>query len=118
MQAVDPRYLDIGTKRSRLVNPYIAFTVFIFLLFTTPFYYHANPTPNPKAPHPADEVKRDVLVGNIASWAFVSLFLSGVLAIIAAVAYIYLWEDYEPKPLVELPSTELSLVGGQPANPG
>jgi hypothetical protein len=70
--------LDIGAKRDKMLNPVFIGAMLLLLLFTAPFCF---PTGSANA-----------FVGDMAAWAFVALFLSGVLAIITACAYIFLWE--------------------------
>ncbi|KAI8471640.1 MAG: SSS family transporter: sodium ion/pantothenate [Monoraphidium minutum] len=73
--------LDIGPKRDRMLNAPLLGFLFLLLLFTAPFCFKSG-APN-------------VFVGDMAAWAFVALLLSGVLAIVTAAAYLFLWEDYQ-----------------------
>jgi hypothetical protein len=75
-------HINLGRVRDPLTNPYMWAVLVTALLFTVPFY-RVPLTP-------------DVFVGDMACWAFVALVLSGVLAILVASAYIYLWQDYVP----------------------
>lgn len=71
-------FLDIGSKRDKMLNWPVLGTVFLLLLFSAPFCFPAG-APN-------------VFVGDMAAWAFVALLLAGVLAVVTAVAYVTLWE--------------------------
>jgi hypothetical protein len=84
-------HIDIGNVRDPLTNPILWAVMVVVLLFTVPFYR------TPGAP--------DAFVGDMASWAFVALVLSGVLAVCVASAYLVMWRDYEPEPL-RLPSSK------------
>ena len=75
-------HIDMGRVRDPLTNPYMWAVLVIVLLFTVPFY---------RVP-----LSPDVFVGDMASWAFVALLLSGVLALMVASAYTFLWRDYTP----------------------
>ncbi|GIL51166.1 hypothetical protein Vafri_7234 [Volvox africanus] len=77
-----PRYLEIGINRDRTLNPYMWSLMFLVLLFTVPFY---------RTPW-----SWDGYVGYIGSWPFTSLLLSGILAILGAITFMFLWEDYKP----------------------
>lgn len=76
------RYLDIGGHRDRILNPFWFALMGLVLLFTVPFY---------RVP-----MSWDGYVGNIGAWAFTSLFLSGILAIMGAITFMFLWENYRP----------------------
>jgi hypothetical protein len=84
-------HIDIGSVRDPLTNAILWGVMIVVLLFTVPFYR------TPGTP--------DVFVGDMASWAFVALVLSGVLAVLVASAYLFMWRDYEPEPLT-LPSSK------------
>ncbi|KXZ41352.1 hypothetical protein GPECTOR_527g519 [Gonium pectorale] len=77
-----PRHLEIGTHRDRTLRPAYWILMFVILLFTVPFY---------RVP-----MSWDGYVGSIGAWPFTSLFLSGVLAVMGAFTFTYLWEDYKP----------------------
>jgi hypothetical protein len=77
------RSLDIGRVRDTILHPAIVVALFLVLLFTIPFY--RTPT-SPIKYTPgvgyspiwrASSLSFDTYVGNIGSWAFTSLFLSG-----------------------------------------
>ncbi|GIL75284.1 hypothetical protein Vretimale_7979 [Volvox reticuliferus] len=77
-----PRHLEIGIHRDRTLNPFMWPLMFLVLLFTVPFY---------RKPW-----SWDGYVGYIGSWPFTSLLLSGILAILGAITFLFLWEDYKP----------------------
>ncbi|PNW73816.1 hypothetical protein CHLRE_13g573900v5 [Chlamydomonas reinhardtii] len=77
-----PRWLDIGTRRDKTLNPYFWTFMGIVLLFTVPFYRPPG--------------SKDGYVGSIGAWPFTSLFLSGILAICGSVTFLYFWTDYRP----------------------
>ncbi|GFH31394.1 uncharacterized protein HaLaN_30431, partial [Haematococcus lacustris] len=89
-EAAHPLSLDIGsdtslTSRSEEVA-LLATSVplLVVMLFTIPFCFPI------RAPN--------TWVGSMASWAFVSLLLSGAMAAFAAFAYLFLWEEFSPAP--------------------
>ncbi|GBF88910.1 sodium:pantothenate symporter [Raphidocelis subcapitata] len=73
--------LDIGPRRDKMLNLPMLAAMFLLLLFSAPFCFKAG--------------SRNAWVGDMAAWAFVALFFSGVLACATAAAYIWLWEDYK-----------------------
>lgn len=84
--------LDVGPKRDRALRRwwYLA-AMALCLLFSVPFCFRPG--------------SRNRFVGDMAAWAFASLFLSGLLAVLAAACFLWLtWEDYED-PGAPLPST-------------
>eukprot|EP00200_Dunaliella_tertiolecta_P004766 CAMPEP_0202354932 /NCGR_PEP_ID=MMETSP1126-20121109/10037_1 /ASSEMBLY_ACC=CAM_ASM_000457 /TAXON_ID=3047 /ORGANISM="Dunaliella tertiolecta, Strain CCMP1320" /LENGTH=665 /DNA_ID=CAMNT_0048947463 /DNA_START=36 /DNA_END=2033 /DNA_ORIENTATION=- len=96
-QEIHKRSIDIGPVHDPLIHPKYMVPFFLLLLFCIPFYREHD------AP--------DTYVGSMASWAFTSLFLSGVLAIASAAVYMWVWRDYEPLPLPDLPETDPSSKG-------
>eukprot|EP00775_Hariotina_reticulata_P011366 gene11366-11515_t len=72
-------FIDIGRKRSSLLNPYLWPACVLLLLFVVPFYR------KPGSP--------DAFVGDVSAWAFTALLLSGILALVVAFAYMRLWGD-------------------------
>lgn len=74
--------LDIGPVRSRTLQPWLWLFMFLVLLFTIPFYRIPN--------------SHDKYISAMATWAFTSLLLAGVLAITSCYMHLYLWEDYVP----------------------
>ena len=84
------RHLDVGGKRDPMLAWWMMLSLFLVLLFTIPFY--------------REPFTHDHWIGNMASWPFTSLLLSGVLTLIAAYMFLGLWRDYEPLPLPDLPS--------------
>ncbi|KAF5837517.1 sodium/solute symporter [Dunaliella salina] len=96
-QEIHKRSIDIGPVHDPLIHPKYMVPFFLLLLFCVPFYReHLTP---------------DTYVGSMASWAFTSLFLSGILALASAAVYKWAWRDYEPLPLPELPETDPSSKG-------
>jgi hypothetical protein len=81
-------HINVGGRRDGLLNPYLWAGMVLALLFSVPFYR------TPGSP--------DKFIGDMASWAFVSLFCSGILASLAAFGYMYLWQDWTVE---ELPAT-------------
>jgi hypothetical protein len=73
--------LDIGRVRDAMLSPWLWAAMVTVLLFTTPFY---------RVP-----LSPDVFVGDMSSWAFVALMLSGVLAVLVSFAYQRRWTTYE-----------------------
>ncbi len=63
----DPRHLDIGPVHDRLLNPALMLVLFLFLLFTVPFYWGVA----------QNGQQRNKWVGDVSAWAFTSLLLSG-----------------------------------------
>ncbi|EFJ49747.1 hypothetical protein VOLCADRAFT_104191 [Volvox carteri f. nagariensis] len=84
-----PRHLEIGVHRDRTLNPLLFTLMGLVLLFTVPFY---------RVP-----MSWDGYVGHIGSWAFTSLLLSGILAILGALTFLFVWEDYKPVKEAVLP---------------
>lgn len=80
--------LDVGARRDRMLNAPVMLLLLLLLLFTAPFCFR------PGAPNQ--------FVGDMAVWAFVALFLSGLLAVVNACCYLFLWEDYQ-EPGAHLP---------------
>lgn len=76
------RYLDIGGHKDRMLNPFWWALMGLVLLFTVPFY---------RVP-----MSWDGYVGDIGAWAFTSLFLSGILAILGSITFLFFWENYRP----------------------
>lgn len=74
-------HINVGSTRCTLVNPYLLTAVAIVLLFTVPFY---------RVP-----LSPDFFVGDMSLWAFIALFLSGILAVMVAYAYMRLWTDWD-----------------------
>ncbi len=89
-QDTHARSIDIGPVRDPLIHPKYMVPFFLLLLFCVPFYRKHD------AP--------DDYVGSLASWAFTSLFLSGILALASAAVYLYAWRDYQPLPMPGLPA--------------
>jgi len=77
-----------GTDIDRLCHPLLWTLMCVLIALTTPFY--------------RDFGSPDHFVGSIASWAFVSLFFSGVITIVVAIAYLVLWKDYQLDPVPSL----------------
>ncbi|GFR47522.1 hypothetical protein Agub_g9240 [Astrephomene gubernaculifera] len=102
-----PRHLEIGTHRDRTINPYLFAFMGLVLLFTVPFY---------RVP-----ASWDGYVGAIGAWPFTSLLLSGVLSVLGAITFTYLWEDYKPvkerllQPAGSLAELEMQVGAVQPA---
>lgn len=99
VRASMPHYnhINIGNVRDTMLNPYIWAAMITVLLFTVPFY---------RVP-----LSLDVFVGDMSSWAFVALMLSGVLAILVSYAYMRLWTSYDVE---KLPSKDTD-VGSAPS---
>ncbi|GLC49135.1 hypothetical protein PLESTB_000186200 [Pleodorina starrii] len=94
-----PRHLEIGIHRDKTLNPLMFALMGLVLLFTVPMY---------RVP-----MSWDGYVGYIGSWAFTSLLLSGILAILGAITFMFLWEDYKPvKERLLPPAFSLEAVGG------
>lgn len=74
-------HINVGSTRCTLVNPYLMTALIIVLLFTVPFY---------RVP-----LSPDFFVGDMALWAFIALFLSGILAVMVAYAYMRMWTDWD-----------------------
>ncbi|KAJ9521193.1 hypothetical protein QJQ45_022914 [Haematococcus lacustris] len=83
-EAAHPLSLDIGSARDPLIHPRLQVPLLVVMLFTIPFCFPI------RAPN--------TWVGSMASWAFVSLLLSGAMSAIAAFAYLFLWEEFSPAP--------------------
>ena len=76
------RPLFIGTTVDKMFTAPLAWIVmFITLLAACPFWYK-----------PSSEVK---YVGDMATWAFTSLFFSFILAIQVSCMYLFRWEDFK-----------------------
>jgi hypothetical protein len=71
-------HLDIGAKRDKMLKPLPWALMFLLLLFTAPLCFRPG--------------ARNKFIGSMAVWPFISLLFSGVLAFIAAYAYLFLWE--------------------------
>jgi hypothetical protein len=91
-------HINIGRKRDALLNPYLWAAMVTVLLFTVPFY---------RVP-----LSLDVFVGDMSSWAFVALMLSGVLAVLVSFAYMRLWESFDAE---ALPSKGADAAGSAPS---
>ena len=70
-----------GQKLDRLCHPGLWAVMCSLIAFTTPFYRSFG--------------EPDTFVGSMASWAFISLAVSGVITVIVAAAYMYLWTEYD-----------------------
>ncbi|PNH09288.1 Sodium/pantothenate symporter [Tetrabaena socialis] len=92
------RYLDIGTHRDRTLYWPLFALMGLVLLFTVPFY---------RVP-----ASMDPYVGAIGAWPFTSLLLSGVLAILGAITFSFVWEDYRvPREAPLPPAGQPEVVG-------
>lgn len=89
---IHPRRLDIGGTKDLLISPYIQIPIVLFLLFSVPFYWKQFPHQN-------------TFVGDFSAWAFTSLLIAGVMAIVTCCAYVLMWRDYTPLPVDDLPSS-------------
>lgn len=78
-------HINIGSKRDPMLNPFLWAGIVVLLLFTVPFY---------RVP-----LSLDAFVGDMASWAFVALMLSGFLAILCSFAYMRMWQSYDAEAL-------------------
>jgi len=74
-------HLIFGQKLDRLCHPGLWLVMCTLIAFTTPFYRTFG--------------EPDTFVGSMASWAFISLCVSGVITVIVAAAYMYLWTEYD-----------------------
>jgi len=76
-----------GTKLDRLCHPVLWLLMSVLIALTTPFYREFG--------------SKDHFVGSLASWAFVSLAFSGVITMVVALAYLFLWDDHvlDPVPI-------------------
>lgn len=103
VRSMMPHYdhINIGRKRDPLINPYLWAAIVTVLLFTVPFY---------RVP-----LSLDVFVGDMSSWAFVALMLSGVLAVLVSFAYLRMWESFEAE---ALPSKDADAAGAGSAPSG
>jgi Na+(H+)/acetate symporter ActP len=81
-------HINLGSRRDSLLNPYLWVAMVLVLLFSVPFYR------SPGSP--------DKFIGDMSAWAFVALFCSGILAILVAFAYTWLWQDWTVE---DLPAT-------------
>ncbi len=71
--------LDIGGRTDKMLrNPHVFALMFLLLLFCAPFCFESG--------------SRNEFIGDMAAWPFVSLLFSGVLAGLAAYAYLFYWE--------------------------
>lgn len=73
-------YINIGSVRCTLLNPYVWPVMVAVLLFSVPFYR------TPGSP--------DRFIGDMSAWAFVALLCSGILAAIVAYMYTFKWNDW------------------------
>eukprot|EP00878_Enallax_costatus_P023224 GHUV01024691.1.p1 GENE.GHUV01024691.1~~GHUV01024691.1.p1 ORF type:complete len:188 (+),score=32.62 GHUV01024691.1:765-1328(+) len=80
-------HINIGNTHCTLLNPYLGAGIIIVLLFTVPFY---------RVP-----LSPDFFVGDLSLWAFIALFLSGILAVMIAFAYMRMWTDWDEGSLVK-----------------
>lgn len=78
------RPLDVhetfGAKLDPLCHPALWFVMVILIAMTTPFYRNFG--------------EPDSWVGSMTSWALVSLIVSGIITIVVALAYLFLWTEY------------------------
>jgi hypothetical protein len=74
--------LDIGPKRDKMLAPLPWALMFLMLLFCAPICFRPG--------------TKNRFIGAMAVWPFISLLFSGVLAIVAAYAYLFLWEVGPP----------------------
>ncbi|KAG2438998.1 hypothetical protein HYH02_010789 [Chlamydomonas schloesseri] len=103
-----PRWLDIGTRRDKTLNPFWWAFMGLVLLFTVPMY------------RPPGSV--DGFVGSMGKWPFTSLLLAGILAICGAITFMYFWTDYRPikEPVAPgmMPPQEVVVADGVPVQEG
>jgi SSS family solute:Na+ symporter len=69
-----------GPGLDKLCHPGLWLVMCVLIAFTTPFYRTFD--------------SPDSFVGSMASWAFISLSVSGIITVVVAAAYMYLWTEY------------------------